>query len=98
LGRIEGNVPRAVHVRIRGRVQGVGYRYFVVEAGRAAGVTGFVRNLENGDVEVRAEGPGDALAPFLAALRAGPRMSRVEGFEVHDIEASGAFREFGVRY
>jgi len=46
---------RAKHYLVRGRVQGVGYRYFALEAAERLGVTGYVRNLATGEVEVHAE-------------------------------------------
>ncbi len=91
-------IPRTVRVRIGGRVQGVGYRYFAVRAAEACRVTGFVRNLDDGSVEVRARGEREALDSFLASLRAGPRSARIEDFDVLDVESSEAFRGFEVRF
>ena len=79
-------------------MQGVGYRYFAVRAAESCGVSGFVRNLEDGAVEVRAHGSGEAVSQFLASLRSGPSASRVEDFEVLDELAAGGFRGFEVRY
>jgi acylphosphatase len=98
LGRTGGENTRAVRLRVGGRVQGVGYRYFTVEVAESCGVRGFVRNLEDGAVEVAAEGTPEAIGSFLTSLRGGPRSSRVEQFEVRDVEATGAFQGFGVRY
>ena len=66
-----------LHVIVRGRVQGVGFRAFVVDSGLALGVTGWARNRWDGSVEVVAEGTRDALNTLLADLRRGPRMSNV---------------------
>ena len=63
---------------VRGRVQGVGFRYFVVDEAARLQVVGTCRNLPTGEVEVVAEGEEGALEALLAALRRGPRMSRVE--------------------
>ena len=65
------------HYRIRGRVQGVGYRYFARRAAQRLGVRGFVRNLPDGDVEVHAEADIDTLQEFRAELERGPDSSRV---------------------
>ncbi len=89
---------RAIHLHVRGRVQGVGFRYFVVRAAEDSGVTGWVRNLDDGGVEARAEGTGDALGRFLAAVREGPRMALVEEVDVQDVEVSGTFHRFAVRF
>jgi acylphosphatase len=66
---------------VRGRVQGVGYRYFVLRQAEALGVCGFARNLPDGAVEVLAEGHAAALADFEAVLREGPAFSEVTGVE-----------------
>ncbi len=93
-----GSASRTVRVRIDGRVQGVGYRYFAVRAAEACGVSGYVRNLDDGSVEVRARGEAEALESFLSSLRSGPRMSRVEEFDVLDVDETEAFSGFGVRF
>ena len=66
---------------IRGRVQGVGFRYFAQRAASELGLTGYVRNLDDGRVEVYATGPPDKLSDLAAALRSGPRFSDVRGVE-----------------
>ena len=63
---------------VRGRVQGVGFRWFVREAARAAGVAGWVRNNADGAVELEAAGPAPALAQLRAAVSRGPAGARVE--------------------
>jgi acylphosphatase len=98
LGRAGSAVPKAVHVRIGGRVQGVGFRYFALREAQEHGVTGWVRNLSDGGVEARVEGSAEKVNAFLASLREGPRMSRVEEFDVRDVEATETFRRFEVRY
>lgn len=69
---------------VRGRVQGVGFRFFVVDRARVLGeVTGFVRNAWDGrTVECEAEGPRDRLEALVEALREGPPLARVESVEV----------------
>lgn len=64
---------------VRGRVQGVGFRWFVQRTGEGLGLGGHVRNLADGGVEVHAWGTPDTLDALEAALRAGPRASRVDG-------------------
>lgn len=66
---------------VRGRVQGVGYRYFVLRQAEALGVTGFALNRPDGTVEVVAEGSEEALTDLEGRLRAGPGFARVEGLE-----------------
>lgn len=66
---------------VRGRVQGVGYRYFARRNAQALGLSGFVRNLPDGSVEVVAEGGEDALASLERALREGPAFAAVDSCE-----------------
>jgi acylphosphatase len=63
---------------IRGRVQGVGYRYFTQRIALRLGVRGWVRNLPNGDVEVHAEADSATLADFRRELERGPSSSGVD--------------------
>ena len=66
---------------IRGRVQGVGYRYFAQRAAAELGVSGFTRNLDDGRVEVYAVGTHDQLADLAGRLWTGPRFADVRGVE-----------------
>jgi acylphosphatase len=66
---------------IRGRVQGVGFRRFVVREAEALGLVGHTRNLDDGRVEVYAVGPSAALTEFAGRLWIGPPMSDVRGVE-----------------
>jgi len=66
---------------IRGRVQGVGYRYFAQHAATTLGLTGYTRNLDDGRVEVYAVGPEAKLSELAGILHAGPRWSDVRGVE-----------------
>lgn len=63
---------------VRGRVQGVGFRWFVQRAGQRLGLGGQVRNLGDGSVEVHARGPAQALEALERALWEGPPTSRVD--------------------
>lgn len=74
----ELRAPKRIEAVVQGRVQGVGFRYFVAERARELRLVGTVSNLRNGDVRVVAEGEEGALEALLAALRQGPRMSHVE--------------------
>ena len=70
---------------VHGRVQGVGYRYFTLDAARREGLHGHVTNLADGRVEALAEGDDDALDRFEMALRRGPSGARVETVVVDDV-------------
>jgi acylphosphatase len=81
-----------LHFLIQGRVQGVGYRWFVQREASELDLRGWVRNTEEGEVEVVASGSQDDLAELRAALRRGPRGSRVDHLIEHyldDAEAEG---------
>ena len=85
------------HVVYSGRVQGVGFRYTTRSIARGYDVTGFVRNLVNGSVEVVAEGPVDQLDGFLAELE--DRMSgTIQQVHCDKQSASQEFANFGIRY
>ena len=66
---------------VRGRVQGVGYRWFVWREAERLGLRGFARNLDDGTVEVVADGPDEAMRDLERALRRGPSMARVSDVE-----------------
>ena len=89
--------PVAFYALVRGRVQGVGFRYSAVrEAGRL-GIKGWVRNAADGSVEVWAEGPPERLSLFLAWLRKGPQFSRIDFVDKED-KAPKGFSGFEVEY
>jgi acylphosphatase len=66
-----------LHAYVYGRVQGVGFRYFVVEKVHTLALRGYVRNESDGSVEVLAQGPRPALEQLLLYLRQGPSAARV---------------------
>lgn len=68
----------SIHLEIRGRVQGVGFRWFVVDAARELRLKGWVRNKPDGNVEIAAAGEPDALAQLEIAVAKGPPGARVE--------------------
>jgi acylphosphatase len=91
-------MPRKIARRyiVSGRVQGVGYRAFAQWSARAAGVTGWARNLADGDVEIHANGTPAELDAFEARLRQGPRFADVRSVQVQDAPVSDA-AEFTIR-
>lgn len=86
-----------LHAFVEGRVQGVGFRYFVVDSALSLGLTGWVRNRWNGSVEVMAEGPRPVLEKLLQALRVGPRASNVETVTESWADARGEWGTFTLR-
>lgn len=88
---------RRLDAIVRGRVQGVGFRYFVHARAVALGLRGWVANQADGSVRCVAEGLEADLEQLLEALGAGPGGSRVDAVEVAWGAASGEFEGFGVR-
>jgi acylphosphatase len=86
--------PVSLHAFVRGRVQGVGFRYFVIEAGQRRDLVGWVRNLDSGEVEVWAEGLRPVLEELLAELHTGPRLARVQSVTAQWAPATGRHRRF----
>ena len=86
-----------LYVAVRGRVQGVGFRWFVRERARALGLTGWVRNTPDGAVEVLAVGNDEALHKLRTLLRAGPSGARVSQIEDQQAQPSiAALDPFGI--
>ena len=77
---------KRVHVIVSGRVQGVGFRYFVLSLASRYNLTGWVKNLYNGDVELEAEGISTRLSPFLSEIQEGNRFIRVTHMDVQEID------------
>jgi acylphosphatase len=82
---------------VSGRVQGVGYRFFVEHVARQEGVSGYVRNLPDGRVEALVEGDAMAVARVEAALSQGPRGARVDGVAIEEAVPSGRATGFRIR-
>jgi DNA ligase D-like protein (predicted 3'-phosphoesterase) len=86
----------AVRARMSGAVQGVGFREATVRLARRLGAMGWVRNGEDGEVLVHAEGPEGAVEELVAFLREGPRGARVDGVSTEAVKVEG-HEQFAVR-
>ena len=75
---------RTVHVRISGRVQGVGYRAWAADEAVARGLSGWVRNRRDGAVEAVFSGEATVVDAMLAACSAGPRLARVDAVDIEE--------------
>ncbi|MCG6949885.1 MAG: acylphosphatase [Acidobacteria bacterium] len=82
---------------VRGRVQGVGFRYFVWREAEALGVAGWVRNMADGSVEVVAAGSGETLDLLMRRLQEGPRSSRVKSVAVAQVPTDQVPGGFEIR-
>jgi acylphosphatase len=87
---------RRVKIIICGRVQGVGYRYFVQEKAIEMGIKGYVRNLPGGEVEIDAEGERSIMEIFILTCKEGPTLSQISDCMVHDIPIYG-FTAFSIK-
>ena len=83
---------------VKGRVQGVGFRFFAVQAARRAEVVGTVRNMRDGAVEAIAEGALDNLAAFRFELQRGPSLSRVTSVDEQEIQPTNRYTDFDIGY
>ncbi|MCJ7624811.1 MAG: acylphosphatase [Anaerolineaceae bacterium] len=86
-----------LHTIIEGHVQGVGFRYYVLQKADELGVVGWARNTYLGQVEVLAEGDQAKLEKLLAYLRTGPRSSFVSEIKPKWGKASGRFSNFSIK-
>ena len=88
----------AVQARVSGRVQGVFFRAFVAQRANGLGLTGYVRNVPGGGVEVQAEGERGKLEELVSHLRVGPPAARVEKVTTSWAEPTGRYTVFEIRY
>ncbi|MEW6722624.1 MAG: acylphosphatase [Candidatus Micrarchaeota archaeon] len=87
-----------LHILVSGDVQGVFFRANAQNEARRLGLTGWVRNLEDGRVEAVAEGERNALEKFLEWCGRGPAGASVSGIESEWLAYQGEFRDFSIRY
>ncbi|WP_372795738.1 acylphosphatase [Pontiella sp.] len=93
-----GEKHRCLHAVFSGRVQGVGFRYTVCELAASRQVTGFVKNLWDGTVELKAEGPLQELHALLQAIRASRLRRYIVKDQIQWLEAGGKYKGFGIEF
>ena len=88
----------ALHLVVSGVVQGVGFRYFAARLAHRYHLTGYVRNLPQGTVEIEAEGDRGLLGDFLKEITIGPRAGHVSDVDVQWKPYSAAYTSFRIRF
>jgi acylphosphatase len=86
-----------IHARVYGLVQGVSFRYYTLQQAQSLDVTGWVRNMDDGSVEVVAEGENEAVQQLLSWLHHGPPSAEVENVDLRSETPQGKPRRFEVR-
>jgi len=84
------------HVYVSGYVQGVAFRYYTIRQAKSLGVTGWVRNLRDGRVEVLIEGEESQVNQMVDWCRHGPRTARVSDIQTESLPYTGNFHDFDV--
>jgi len=86
-------------ITVSGSVQGIGYRYFVVSRAKALGITGWVKNLDTGEVKISAEGAQENLGDFITVIKTGHPWAHIGSIEIEktEIEKKSA-REFTIEF
>lgn len=92
------NGVKTYHYIVKGWVQGVAFRYYTVDMAAGLGITGNVRNLASGDVEVYAQGDEQSMAEFELFLRRGPRSARVEELVKEVFDGDQRFSGFDIAF
>lgn len=87
-----------LQIIVSGDVQGVGYRYYTQMKAIQFGITGWVKNLQEGGVEILASGENDNLERFIDEVRRGNPFSTVDHIEVIETEKTETYRSFAIKY
>ena len=89
---------KRIHIQVRGRVQGVGFRYFTHRQARSLGLVGYVRNLPGGGVEIEAEGSSPEVDALLSAVKQGPPGATLRDVTTHSQPTRGTESAFDIRF
>ena len=87
----------SVKLVVSGRVQGVGYRYFIARIASELGINGYVKNLYNGDVEIAAEGRKEFLEELVKRAKSGPPHAQVDTARIEWLEFNDKYDNFEIR-
>lgn len=86
------------HLRIHGKVQGVGYRFFATRVARRMGLKGWIQNMRDGAVEALVEGEKKAIDEWIEELREGPRYAEVTQIDQESKDFTGRLGDFDVKF
>lgn len=86
------------HMIVYGKVQGVGFRFYTLQQASLFQINGWVRNREDGTVEIDAEGEAEQMKRFIDAVKKGPPFSRVEQVEQTQVPEKKNYRSFTIEY
>ncbi len=89
-------MKKGVHLLVKGRVQGVGFRYFVYHSAQRSDLSGWVKNLEDGRVEIVAEGEEETLRLFVKEIAKGSRFAAVKEVQTEWQSYTNKFRSFEI--
>lgn len=89
---------RAVRIVVRGRVQRVGYRRYLLDLAQELGLTGYAKNLEDGGVEVFCQAESETVGAYLEKIRNPPPPAIVKSIELRDVKPRPQLRTFKIRY
>ena len=86
------------HFIVKGRVQGVGFRYFCETLAKSLGVTGWVKNTHDGDVELEVQGKESSMDSFFDGVKKGPSFARVSDIQKNEITVQHHESSFTIKY
>lgn len=89
---------KTVHVIVKGTVQGVGFRFYTRRLAAGLGLRGWVKNLDNGDVEIEAEGERQTLEELISSLRAGDMAGYIDDLQVDWPPYRNKYKEFSIDF
>ena len=89
-------MKRAVKLVIKGTVQGIFFRQFVKENANNLKLVGFVRNIDDGEVEIIAEGKDEQIERLIGFVKKGPEHAQIRHVQIEEIKWSGDFKEFKI--
>ncbi|TGA99550.1 acylphosphatase [Sporolactobacillus shoreae] len=87
---------KSVHIMVKGRVQAVGFRFYTWQTAQKLDLSGWVRNREDGSVEIAAEGPADRVDRFVGAIKKGSPFSHVDHLDMHVYDHAKRYTSFEI--